>query len=307
MPRARCSFSRKDGRALSHSDNGREHNLAFYRDGDFFGELSILNGSPRAASVEAFSDCSLLALEPHEVRELKRHFPEFGKLMEERLAQYQAKTEARVPLDFTTEMLPAEVRAHDKIAVDADQTAANRTGTRGPVRRRKRIVPEAQGAHSKNRVHSANRRNGLRRRQSGNDLPSLRTQGQPLADSPALSHLDRRDEPEGDLSRGHGIGLGSACSQGVAAQSAGDAAAGDHPLGRQSLDGALRSEREVCPSGRSGDRSPPDSAERIRDELVGLRRASSITPSPSKRRRKARRRSPGCSRSSRSSRQPSSR
>ena len=29
--------------------------------------------------------------------------------MEERLAQYQAKTEARVPLDFTTEMLPAEV------------------------------------------------------------------------------------------------------------------------------------------------------------------------------------------------------
>ena len=39
-------------------------NLAFYRDGDFFGELSILNGSPRAASVEAFSDCQLLALDP---------------------------------------------------------------------------------------------------------------------------------------------------------------------------------------------------------------------------------------------------
>ena len=35
--------------------NGSEKNLAFYREGDFFGELSILNGSPRAASVEAFT------------------------------------------------------------------------------------------------------------------------------------------------------------------------------------------------------------------------------------------------------------
>ena len=100
------------GRARAFSsDNGTERNLAFYRDGDFFGELSILNGSPRAASVEAFSDCRLFALDPTDVRDLKRRFPEFAKLLEERLAQYQVKTEARVPLDFTTEMLPAET--HD--------------------------------------------------------------------------------------------------------------------------------------------------------------------------------------------------
>ncbi len=42
------------GRARAFlQNNGAEKNLAFYRDGDFFGELSILNGSPRAASVEA--------------------------------------------------------------------------------------------------------------------------------------------------------------------------------------------------------------------------------------------------------------
>ncbi len=112
-------FILEKGRARAfHSNNGAQQNLAFYRDGDFFGELSILNGSPRAASVEAFSDCRLLALEPDAVRDLKRRYPEFGRLMEERLAQYQAKTEARVPLDFTTEMLPAEVAAHDKIGVD---------------------------------------------------------------------------------------------------------------------------------------------------------------------------------------------
>ncbi len=112
-------FILEKGRARAFSqNNGSPHNLAFYRDGDFFGELSILNGSPRAATVEAFSDCRLLALEPEAVRELKRRYPEFGLLMEERLAQYQAKTEARIPLDFTTEMLPAEAAAHDKIAVD---------------------------------------------------------------------------------------------------------------------------------------------------------------------------------------------
>src|SRR5438105_8828375 len=50
------------GRARAFTqNNGAQVNLAFYRDGDFFGELSILNGSPRAASVEAYSDCDLLA------------------------------------------------------------------------------------------------------------------------------------------------------------------------------------------------------------------------------------------------------
>ena len=115
-------FILEKGRARAfHGANGKEQNLAFYRDGDFFGELSILNGSKRAASVEAFSDCRLLALAPDAVRDLKRHFPEFEKLLEERLAQYQAKTEARVPLDFTTELLPAEASVQNKVQLDEAQ------------------------------------------------------------------------------------------------------------------------------------------------------------------------------------------
>ena len=101
--------------------NGRERNLAFYREGDFFGELSILNDSPRGASVEAFTDCQLLSLEPKSVRELRRRFPEFDKLLSERLAFYQAKTEARVPLDFASELLPAEIQVHDKVQLDGQQ------------------------------------------------------------------------------------------------------------------------------------------------------------------------------------------
>jgi HlyB family type I secretion system ABC transporter len=110
------------GRARAFTqNNGALRNLAFYRDGDFFGELSILNGSRRAASVEAYSDCELLALDPDAVRSLKQSYPEFGKLLEERLAQYKAKTDARIPLDFTEELLPAETRMHDKVALDGRQ------------------------------------------------------------------------------------------------------------------------------------------------------------------------------------------
>ena len=110
------------GRARAFAGvNERELNLAFYREGDFFGELSILNGAPRAASVEAFTDCQLLALEPQAVLELRSRFPEFDKLLSERLAIYQAKTEARIPLDFTEELLPAETQRADKVALDDEQ------------------------------------------------------------------------------------------------------------------------------------------------------------------------------------------
>src|ERR1700746_2413321 len=109
------------GRARAFAGiDGQKRNLAFYREGDFFGELSILNGSPRAASVEAFTGCELLSLDAQSVRELRRRYPEFDKLLGERLALYQAKTEARVPLDFTSEMLPAEIQVQNKVQLDGE-------------------------------------------------------------------------------------------------------------------------------------------------------------------------------------------
>ena len=121
------------GRARAFAGvDGKERNLAFYREGDFFGELSILNGSPRAASVQAFSDCELLSLEPTAVRDLRRRFPEFDKLLTERLGVYQARTEARIPLDFTTELLPAETQVHDKVELDGEQPVSETEGKEEP-------------------------------------------------------------------------------------------------------------------------------------------------------------------------------
>jgi ABC-type bacteriocin/lantibiotic exporter with double-glycine peptidase domain/CRP-like cAMP-binding protein len=87
---------------------GRQRNLAFYREGDFFGELSILNGSPRAATAEAFSDCRLLALRAEDVRHLEATFPDFSLLLGERLLEYQRGREARLPLDFAEPATPAD-------------------------------------------------------------------------------------------------------------------------------------------------------------------------------------------------------
>jgi len=121
------------GRARAFAGiNGKERNLAFYREGDFFGELSILNGSPRAANVEAFTDCQLLALDPQSVRDFRNRFPEFDKLLSERLAVYQAKSEARIPLDFTSEMLPAETQTSNKVELDGEQPPAKAEGEEDP-------------------------------------------------------------------------------------------------------------------------------------------------------------------------------
>ena len=89
----------------------RAVNVAFFREGDYFGELSVITGAPRAASAEAASDCRLLALAPENVAILDRQFPEIEKLLAERRALYQAKVKARVPLDFSQELLPAEAES----------------------------------------------------------------------------------------------------------------------------------------------------------------------------------------------------
>jgi HlyB family type I secretion system ABC transporter len=98
----------------------RPRYLAFCRQGDFFGELAILTGAPRAATAEAVSDCTTLALSAQAVAELRQRYPEFGKLLEERRAQYASDKEARLPLDFGKELLPADSQVANKTAEAAE-------------------------------------------------------------------------------------------------------------------------------------------------------------------------------------------
>ena len=54
----------KSGRckAVLHNDSGRETILCTFREGDFFGEMSLLDGKPRSAAVVATENVELLCL-----------------------------------------------------------------------------------------------------------------------------------------------------------------------------------------------------------------------------------------------------
>lgn len=121
--------------------DGGSRNLAFYREGDFFGELSLLTGVPRAASAEAVTACRLFALSPPAVEDLRRRFPDFARLLEERVAQYHKGTEARVPLDFAEEALPAEATAGGpEAAAEAEDDEAAFADEAGHFRKRGRRI-----------------------------------------------------------------------------------------------------------------------------------------------------------------------
>jgi HlyB family type I secretion system ABC transporter len=133
-------FVRKEGTAA---------NLAFLRPGDYFGELSVLIDAPRAATVEALTDCRLLQLTSDAMRKLMAESPELQKLLEERIAGYRADREARVPLDFAQELLPAEAAAHDKVQIDAEEEGGPAEDEEEPF-----ATPEGLFARRRRRIRS---------------------------------------------------------------------------------------------------------------------------------------------------------
>jgi HlyB family type I secretion system ABC transporter len=116
-------------------EDGNRRYIRYLRRGDFFGELSLFKGEPRATSVETVGRCRLLRLTEATFNSLVERYPEFRTQLEERIAQYDYRAVARVPLDFAEETLPAELRAQEKVGPrqveaadegeeDAESTAA---------------------------------------------------------------------------------------------------------------------------------------------------------------------------------------
>ncbi|MGH2933139.1 MAG: peptidase domain-containing ABC transporter [Gaiellaceae bacterium] len=127
------------------SENGATRNVDFLRTGDFFGERSLFLDEPRAASVEALDDSTLLRLPEAIFRKLLAEQPELRRRLEERVAQYGYRTLARVPLDFADEILPADAQLTEQppssgdVPAGADsavELAADAQAHRPPPRRR---------------------------------------------------------------------------------------------------------------------------------------------------------------------------
>jgi ABC-type bacteriocin/lantibiotic exporter with double-glycine peptidase domain/CRP-like cAMP-binding protein len=110
-------------------EDGKRAYRAYLRQGDFFGEMSLFKGVPRTAGVEAVSACRLLRLPSATFAKLLESYPDFKRRLEERIAQYDYKNVARVPLDFAEEMLPAAAQVQEKVG--PDQVDPDSAGWRG--------------------------------------------------------------------------------------------------------------------------------------------------------------------------------
>ncbi|MCX8057895.1 MAG: cyclic nucleotide-binding domain-containing protein [Spirochaetes bacterium] len=58
--------------------DGRELDIAVHGEGEFFGELSVLDDKPRTASVIAIEDCTTLAMTHWEFKALLEEHPEIA-------------------------------------------------------------------------------------------------------------------------------------------------------------------------------------------------------------------------------------
>lgn len=128
-------------------ENGERRPLAYLRRGDWFGELSVFANQPRAATVVAHDACVLLELKPDLFRALIAESPEFARQIADRVAQYDFRRVARVPLDFDDELLPSDaaVLASEPERTGAEPEEVEEEGSPfafgAPRRRARRRVP----------------------------------------------------------------------------------------------------------------------------------------------------------------------
>lgn len=73
--------------------NGHFDPVATLRDGDFFGEMSLLTGEKRAATVLAKSDCNVIEVKKEGMAEILRANPNLAHDLSELLAQRQLEND----------------------------------------------------------------------------------------------------------------------------------------------------------------------------------------------------------------------
>ncbi len=109
----------EDGRCRVHIGiEGRRRNVAYLRKGEFFGELSVFRNQPREATVETVTPCRLLVLTQESYQSLLDRYPDFGHAIEARIAQYDFRHTAAIPIDLFRELLPADAATQEKVGED---------------------------------------------------------------------------------------------------------------------------------------------------------------------------------------------
>ena len=78
------------------SDDGREVILSMLSDGDFFGEMSLLDGHPRSANVTATEESELLVIRREEFLQMLKDFPQIAINLLKELAQRIRKSDEHI-------------------------------------------------------------------------------------------------------------------------------------------------------------------------------------------------------------------
>ncbi len=265
----------EDGRLRAFLErDGHREDINYLRKGDSFGELSVLEGRPRTASVEALTPCRLLRLTPELFARLLDEYPEFRGRLEERAVQFDSLPVARVPLDFA-EILPAETevalvgpeQVEDAIAAPAGAEAAEELEEAAPQKKRRwwqrRRYPHV---YQLDEMDCGAACLGALTRYFGRpvSLPRIRELVHTSVDGTSLLGIARGAEA---------LGLDARTVRASKSNSRRAPAAGDRPLGRQPLGRALRGRREGRPCRRPGARRPQARPRRVRGEVDRLRGA----------------------------------
>lgn len=79
---------------LAQGGNGRPVEIARLQAGSFFGEMSVMTGEPRTATVRAVSDCELLVIDKSAFQRLLDASPEAAERMSEALATRQEQLDS---------------------------------------------------------------------------------------------------------------------------------------------------------------------------------------------------------------------
>ncbi len=88
-------------RLRHHLEVGSRHRhhvgrlLAVLREGEFFGEMSLLTGAPRSASVTAEGPCEVFVLDRQALAPILEADPQIAEVLSKRLAERLAATAAR--------------------------------------------------------------------------------------------------------------------------------------------------------------------------------------------------------------------
>ena len=145
-------FLIQDGRVRSwRTEHGRPAHVTHLGDGEFFGEVSAVKGTPRATTAEAATSVRLLTLSGDTIARLGASLPGFKARLDERIAQYDYLTTATVPAGIAEEIVPAGSGGKDAVGesqvdrteADLDDTASTEPFAEGArfIKSRDRRVP----------------------------------------------------------------------------------------------------------------------------------------------------------------------